>query len=184
MTKQEIERELQGKGDFVQIDYLTKFLEEKPSILLKRFTYLKLADIYESKKMFVDSGKMFENLAVISENFSNKSKYFIKAAKSYIKDGFFEKADLAVKEAMIEANNYEKGEIYFEMKNFYKDLAKEYEIQEKRNNAAKIYEKLLELNISEVEKKQIKKKLLELYEKLGKFKEYGILEKDFLETFK
>lgn len=177
ITKEEVEKQIQGKGDFVQIDYLTKLLDEKPPILLKQYIYLKLSKIYESKKMFVDSGKMLENLAVISTSFSKKTDYFLKAAENYIKDGFFEKADNVAKKALEGANVYERGEIFFSIKNFYKEEAKNYEKELKRNHAAKIYEKLLSMNISEVEKKEIKKKLLELYEKLGKFKEYGILER-------
>ncbi len=177
MTKEEIEKALNGKGDFVQIDYLTKFLETKPPLLLKRYTYLKLANIYESKKMFNDSGKMFENLGVISIAFSEKIKYFVKAAQSYIEDGFFENADNAVKKAMGEANEYERGEIYYSIKEFYKKKAQVYESQLKRNHAANIYEKLLQMKITEFEKKEFKKRLLDLYERLGKFKEYSLLEK-------
>ena len=33
MSKSEIEKELKGKGDFVQIDYLTRFLEKKPPLV-------------------------------------------------------------------------------------------------------------------------------------------------------
>lgn len=178
MSKQEIERELNGKGDFVQIDYLTRLLENKPGIPVKRFIYFKLAKIYEDKKMFNDSGKMFENLAVISVAFSEKTKNFLFAAESYIKDGFFDKADYAVKKAMAEANEYERGEIYFAIKEFYKKQAELNENGMKRNHAAKIYEKLLQMNISEREKKEIKKKLLDLYEKLGKFKEYSLLNRE------
>ncbi len=178
MSKQEIEKILNGKGDFIQIDYLTKLLDEKPDIQIKRFIYLKLAKIYENKKMFNDTGKMFENLAVISVAFSEKTKNFILAAESYIKDGFFDKADYAVKKAMAEANEYERGEIYFTIKEFYKQQAEINENNLRRNHAAKIYEKLLQMKISDAERKLIKKKLLDLYEKLGKFKEYTLLNRE------
>ena len=177
MTRDEIENALNGKGDYVQIDYLTKFLETKPPLLLKRFTYLKLANIYENKKMFNDAGKMFENLGVISIAFSEKVKHFVKATQLYIEDGFFENADYAEKKAMGEANEYERGEIYYSIKEFYKKKAQTYEHQLKRNHAAKIYEKLLQMRISEFEKREFKKRLLDLYERLGKFKEYSLLER-------
>jgi tetratricopeptide (TPR) repeat protein len=175
MSRQEIEEILRGKGDYIQIDLLTKFLEEKPPVKIKKFVYSRLAEIYNNKKMFGDSAKMFENLAVISISFSEKTKYFVKAVEYYIKDGFFEKADYAMNKAIAEANEFERGNIYYSVKEFYKKQAERYEDADKRNQATKIYEKLLGMKITEYEKKQIKKKLLNLYEKLGKFKEHGIL---------
>ena len=32
MSKSEIERELKGKGDFIQIDYLNRFIAQKPPL--------------------------------------------------------------------------------------------------------------------------------------------------------
>ena len=45
MSKSEIEKEIEGKGDFVQIDYLTKLLKEKLPIDIKKFICLRLAEI-------------------------------------------------------------------------------------------------------------------------------------------
>ena len=82
---------------------------------------------------------------------------------------------------MSQANAIEKQEIYFIIKDFYKKQAEIYEKEMKRNNAARIYERLLQMNITDLEKQEIKKKLLELYEKLGKLKEYFILKKSLNE---
>jgi tetratricopeptide (TPR) repeat protein len=177
MSKGEIDRALEGKGDFIQIDLLTNFIETKPPVLMKRYAYLKLAKIYQDKKMFKDSAKMYENLGNISPSFSEKLKYFLIAAEFYIKDGAFEQADYVMEKAMTEANSYERAEIYHSIKQYYKNQAQEYESQDKRNQASKIYEKLLSMNIAPKEEKEICKKLLDLYEKLGKFKEYNILKK-------
>lgn len=178
MSKQEIEEELEGKGDFVQIDYLTTFLEEKLTFDIKKFIYFKLAEIYERKGMLKDAAKMFDNIALISIAFSEKIKHYIKEAELYIKAGTFEEADEAMKKAISQANTIEKQDIYFVIKNVYKKQAEIYEKEMKRNHAAIIYEKLLEMSITELEKQEIKKKLLELYEKLGKLKEYFILKKN------
>ena len=72
---------------------------------------------------------------------------------------------------MNQANTIEKQDIYFMIKDFYKKQAEIYEKEMKRAHAARIYEKLLEMDISDLEREEIKKKLLELYEKLGKFEE-------------
>src|SRR4030043_219910 len=49
----------------------------------------------------------------------------------------------------------------------YTKLAEIYEKEKRRNRAAKTYEKLLTLNISDAEKSEINKKLLALYKELG-----------------
>ena len=73
---------------------------------------------------------------------------------------------------MREANAPEKAEIFTTIKQFYKRQAEIFEFKRRKNNAVKIYEKLLNMDISNIERKEIKKKLLELYENLGKIKEY------------
>lgn len=178
MSRAEIDRELEGKGEYIQIDLLNKFIDEKPGILIKKYAYTQLAKIYQSKKMFKDAAKNYECLAILSVAFTDKVKYFLIAAEFYIKDGVFNEADSAMKKAMQEANSFEKGEIYHSIKKYYKNQAQEFESQRKINKASVIYEKLLSMKITNQEEVEIRKKLLELYEKLGKFKEYNILDKN------
>ncbi len=177
ISKSEIEEELQRKGDFVQIDYLTNILEEKLPIDIKKFICFKLAGIYEKKFMFKDAAKMFDNIALISVAFSEKIKYHMKEVELYIKSGDFECVDDAMKKAISDANASEKAEISFIVKNSYKRQAETYEKEMRRNHAAKIYERILNMNLSESEKNDVKKKLVGLYEKLGKLKEYFVLKK-------
>jgi len=179
MSKQEIENELEGKGEYVQIDYLTQLLKQDIPIYTKKFVYLKLAEIYEKKGMFSNAAKMFNNLALISIAFSEKIRHYTKEAELYIKAGFFDKVEEAMKKAMSEANSVEKQDVYSSVKMAYKEQAEIYEGEMKKNHALKIYEKLLEMNVTDLERKEIKRKLLELYEKLGRFNEYSILKKGF-----
>ena len=176
MSKPEIEEFLKGKGDFVRMDHLSRFLDEKglPADR-KKFVYQKLIEIYEQKGMFGDVAKMYRNIAIISIAFSEKIKNHVKEAEFYVKSGFFEDADAAVKKAMGESNASQKAEISFVIKEFYKKQAEVYEKERRRANASKIYEKLLQMKISEGEREEIKKKLMDLYEKLGRIKEYFIL---------
>ena len=178
MSKAEIEKALEGKGEYIQIDLLTKLIEDKPGILMKRHVYTRLAKIYQDKKMFKDAARNYEHLGVNSVTFADKTKYFLIAAEFYIKDGAFNEADSAMKKAMGEANSFERGEIYYSLKQFYKNQAEEYESKNKWNKASVIYEKLLKMKITHQEEGEIRKKLLYLYEKLGKFKEYHLLEKN------
>ena len=177
MIKSEIEEELTGKGDFVQIDYLTTFLKESLSRDMKKFVFIKLARLYEKTNMLKEAAKNYNNAALISIPFSEKMNYFVKEAELYVQAGDFEKADLARKKAMSEANSIEKNEIYFTIKEFYKKAAEDYEKDLKRAHAARIYEKLLEMKINDIERKEIQERLMGLYDKLGKTKEYLLLKK-------
>lgn len=177
ISKSDIEKEIEGKGDFVKINYLNNILEEKLPIDIRKFICFKLAGIYEKKFMFKDAAKMFHNIGLISIAFSEKIKQHIKEAELYIKAGAFEKSDEAMKNAISNANSIETVDIYFIIKEFYKKQAGIYEKEMKRNHASKIYERLLHMNLSELEKDEVRKRLLVLYEKLGKLKEYSILKK-------
>ncbi len=177
MQKHEIEDFLSGKGDFVRIGDLNRFLKEPLTMDMKKFVYLRLAEIYEKIGMLMEAAKMYDNAGIIAIAFSEKIKHLVKESELYIKAGSFDRAEEAMKKAMNQANTVEKQDIYFAVKDFYKRQAEVYEKELKRNHAVRIYEKLLEMKISEMERKEIKERLLNLYEKLGKRREYLALEK-------
>jgi tetratricopeptide (TPR) repeat protein len=178
MSKSEIEQSLEGTGDFIQIDHLTQFLKENLTLDMKKFVCLKLAVLYEKVGMMNEAAKLYNSAGIISIAFSEKIRHFVKEAELYIKSGSFDRADEAMKKAMGQANKIEKQNIYISIKEFYKKQAEDYEEELKRNHAAIIYEKLLEMKISDQERKEIKERLLVLYDKLGKRDKYLLLERE------
>ena len=80
-----------------------------------------------------------------------------------------------MKKAMLEANSVQRNEIFTTIKNIYKQQAEIFEKNLKRIHAVKAYEKLVEMRPSESEREQLRNKLLDLYEKLGRRKEYFLL---------
>lgn len=177
MQKHEIEEVLNRKGDFVQIDYLTDLLEQNPPLEIKQFTYERLAELYEKKGLYVEAGKMLENKALASTKFKEIVEEYKKASRLYLRGGDFDKSDKAMKKAIAEASESEKKQIYEEVKEFYREQAQEYERLRKRKNAATVYEKLMEMNISDEEREQIKNKLLDIYDKLGRVQDYFALKR-------
>ena len=175
MRKKEIEEALKGQGDFVKIDHLTRYIKKVPPLEMRKFAYSKLAEIYEEKRMYFDAAKAYKNMAINSTIYREKIMYHIKEAESYIKAGEFNEGDKALKSALSESNQDQRIQIYREIKQFYKEYAEILENDFKKNNAVKIYEKLLTMNLSEKEKDEVREKLLELYEKLGKIKEIKLL---------
>lgn len=177
MSKEEIRQALKDQGDFVQIDYLMKFLNTKPPIHIKKFVYETLTQIYEKTNMFGEAALTSEKAAESSVIYTDKIKFFVKATELFIKAGRFEMADYSMKKALHNANASEKGGIYAQIKEFYKKQAGAYELDHKRAHAVKFYEKLITLNLFDEEKEEIKQKLLDLYDKLGRFNDAAMLKK-------
>ena len=180
MSKSEIERELKGKGDFIQIDYLNRFIAQKPPLHEKKFAFTKLISIYEAKKMFNDVAKIYNNLALLALSSQERIDYLIRETKAYIQGGRFDEADSVMRRAMDEVTIVKKADIYEDIKKFYRNEAGNYEKENKRNHAIKVYEKLLSMKISENERNEVKSKLLGLYDQLGKFREYSALDRKSL----
>jgi tetratricopeptide (TPR) repeat protein len=177
MSKSEIERELKGKGDFIQIDYLNRFIAQKPPLHEKKFAFMKLIEIYETKKMFNDVAKIYSNLAILATSPQERIDSLIKETKAHIQGGRFDEGDMVMRRAMDEVTIVRKADIYEDIKNFYKKQAEIFEKEAKRNHAIKVYEKLLSMKITEQERNEVKGKLLSLYDQLGKFRESSALDR-------
>ena len=95
-----------------------------------------------------------------------------------VNDLLYHQVDEALKKAMHDANAPERAEIFITIKEFYRKQAEIFEFNRKKNHAAKIYEKLLAMDISNIEKKELKARLLGLYENLGMIKEYMALKRE------
>lgn len=174
MSTTEIEEFLKNKNDFVKIDYLTRFLQEKLMSVTRKFVFLKLGEIYERSSMFTDSGRAFETAGELASE-PEKRRLLVKAAQIFARAGDFTRAEGLIRSAVSKASDFDKREIYRGIKEFYLYSAETYEKSRKLGDAIKIYERLLMMEISDSEKKQIKNKLMELYQRLGKIKEYMML---------
>jgi hypothetical protein len=175
MKKQEIERILEPKGDFIRINLLGNYLKLMPPIEMRKFAYSKLAEIYLKKEMFNDAAKMFKNIGLNSVAFREKRENYLRECKSYIRALEFDSADKALKRAFDEANIRERREMYGIIVEFYKKEAEGWIKNGKKEKASKVYEKLIRMKISEEEKKEIREILLDLYDKLGKREDYNFL---------
>jgi len=172
MTKVEIEKELSGKGDYVLIDNMTRFLKENLPLDIKRFVYLKLVAVYERRSMFSEAAAVYDKLIELALTPSDKINYRTKATECYVKSGFYDKADLSMKNLSSEAKVGERAKINSSVKDFYLKQAQTYEKEKRRARAIQIYQKILEMNLLEVEKNEINKKLLVLYKETGMIREF------------
>ena len=172
MTKVQIERELKGQGDYVQIDNITRFLKQNPALDVKKFLYAILIEIYDRRKMFGEAAECCGRLTELMINNEDKVVCLKKEIEFYIKAGFFDKADVVFRTAISEIKPNERPKLNLEIRAFYKNQAENYEREKRRSLAVKTYEKLLTLDISDYEKKEIQEKLAKLYRELGMVAEY------------
>ncbi len=176
-NRREIEEKLKGLGDYVKIDYLESCLKRQLDFDTRKFVLTTLADLYKNRKMFLDAGKMMLAAANINTTFQGKVNDFLGAARLFIKAGDFNNTDLAFEKAISCANTSQKIEIKQIKKENYKEQAEIYLKNDKRKHAIEAYERLLSLDLEVNEKKEAQEKLLNLYEKLGKIRDYYSLKR-------
>jgi len=175
MKKTEIEEVLADKGEFIQIDYLDRYLKDSPSIDMKKFAYLKLARIYLNRSMFENAALMFKNAAINSPTFSEQQDFYTKEAKCYIRAQRFDEVQNAMKKAFAEANSVDRRKVYDEIVAYYKKVGEDYLSSGLPGKAMNIFERLIRMKLTLADKNYAKERLLEIYQKLGKRKEYEFL---------
>lgn len=173
MMKSDIERELTGKGDYVQIDMLRRYLKENLPNDMRRFASIKLAGIYERRSMFSEAAILYAKLAEIATDYPERRDYLLKEIENYVKAGFFDGADAAINRITSEMKPMERTKIADSIRNFYKTQAQIYEKTKRRSKAVEIYEKMLAMKeLPESERAGIKNKLSQLYKELGMVEKY------------
>lgn len=173
MMKSDIEKELNGKGDYVQIDMIRRFLKENIPNEIRKFASLKLAEIYEKRSMFSEAAFLYSKLAELAVDYADRMNYLLKEVENYIKAGFFDGADSAANRITAEVKPMEKTKYSDAVKTFYKTQAQIYEKSKRRGKAAEIYEKMLAVKgLLELEKTEINNKLFGLYKELGMVDKY------------
>ena len=135
---------------------------------------MKLADLYDNRNMFAEAAKHAANAADMASTFNEKIKAYMRETELWIKASQYDRAEESSRKALASGSTREKFEMKKSIKDLYKKHASDYEKAGKNTSALKVYLKLLELS-DESEKKETKLKILGLYERLGKIREYTLL---------
>lgn len=176
-TKEDIEEKSKKMSDFLKMEYFESCLKQnhEASFEIRKYVNTQLANLYEKRSMFLEAAKNMNSLADIATTFNEKRLAFIRAIELYIKAGTYDRADDTFKKAMACANVVEKEDIKQQVKIWYKQQAESFEKLQKNGNALKAYEKLYTLDLVEAEKQETKQKLLALYNRLGKIREFNAI---------
>ena len=176
LTKSQIEEDLRVSGDFVKIDHLNRFLKQADSLDIRKFILLKLADINISKGFYPDAVKNVDAAADISITYKEKMELYMREAELYVKLGKFEVADAILKKALVQGNAREQTEIKSRYTQLYYKEAQEQEKALRNRKAVEYYERIYYNILGDGDEKvKMKVKLLDLYNKLGRVRDYSRL---------
>jgi tetratricopeptide (TPR) repeat protein len=177
-TVEEIERKLlEMQTSLNKIVYLESALKEAGfTFEIKRFLWGELGRLYGEKKMFEKAAKAMANKAGMEITFRNKIDSYIGAAEFYSRAGKVDDAEEMFIRASREAKVEQKIHINLAKKNIYLVCAQDLEKSGKRASALKFYEKLIKTNLDDIEKNEIKEKLISTHKALGHFREARLLE--------
>ncbi len=177
-TLEEIESKLlEMTTSLNKINYLESALKESGfSFEIKRFLWSKLSEFLEERGMYGRAAKALANKASSEVSFKKRIDDYLSAAELYSKVGKLEDSDEMFVRALRDGNSEQKLKIKLARKNIYLSSAKSLEEKGKKVSAAKFYEKIIKMNLEDIEKKEIKKKLISTYNSLGFFREAKLLE--------
>jgi tetratricopeptide (TPR) repeat protein len=166
------------KTDLIKMEYLESVLKVLTmSIDVKKYALGLLAELYDSRTMYDKAAKAMYSKAGYDVTFREKIENLLKSAEYYIKAGNILSAEDTFVGAMREATPDQQVKILATKKALYLKIADELEKRTRMSNAAKLYEHLLTLKLTDMEKDSVKKKLKEYYIRVGRFNEAKMVEK-------
>lgn len=176
-NRKDIEARFMSMNDFVKMDYLSSCLKNPLDFDTRKFVLIKLAELFENKGMFIDAGKYIRTAAEINTSRQNKIDDFLKAVGLFIKAGDYEEADITHKKMIPLLEEGQARQIEAKIKESYKVQGKLLIEKNKRKQAIDLYEELASMNLSNIERDEVQKKLLELYEGVGDVSSYRTLKR-------
>ena len=157
------------------------------SFEIKRFLWAELCELYKDRKMFERAARAMSNKAGMEVSFREKVESYLSAAELFAKVGKIDDAEEmfvragrdadALRQSEVGSRKSEVGKemVKLARKNIYLVLARGLEADGKRAGAVKFYEKLIKMRLDDVEKDEIREKLLVMYKALGMFREAKLL---------
>lgn len=142
---------------------------------IKRFLWGELAKLYEERKMFERAARALGTLASIEPMFRERMDSYVMAAEMFCRVGKIDASEDMFVRALRDAGEADKVRLKLARKNVYLKFAKDLEGRGKRASSVKFYEKLLKMRLDELERNEVRSKLLISYKALGMFREAKLL---------
>ncbi|MFC1686145.1 hypothetical protein ACFLZZ_03955 [Nanoarchaeota archaeon] len=169
LTEDDIVQRIRPLSSMLQQEYLENLLQRlNLDSNLKIFSSRKLADLYARRGMYASAARIITNAAMAAPTFALKKDLCMEAGMMAIKAGNYLLADDSFRHAGEEAPLHEKEKIKREAQDLFMFEAEQLEKKGRIARAVQLYEKTLREDRTDESLKQIKEKLVVLYERLGK----------------
>ncbi|MEK6918431.1 MAG: hypothetical protein AABW73_00140 [Nanoarchaeota archaeon] len=173
-SKEAINHELSKLSDFSRIYYLERLSKEKGDIVVKKYCYNKLAQMYLSKGMHSKSADNMESIARLALSHEEKIKVMMDEVKILIDGADYARAEAVFDKVVSLAPLVKKIDLRKQLIFIYKARAQALEKAMKNGAAMLAYERIFKIG-DEIDRRETREKLLFLYLKLGKTADYNRL---------
>jgi len=174
-TIQEVEEKLASMSDFLKMEYLEQMSRKQNPLDVGKYVRQQMAKVYADKGMYSNASRQLEAWAEMSVTFKEKIEAYLQEIEMWIKAGEYITADDIMKRALANATLAEKANIKARIRQAYSNQAIMFEKRNERNRALKIYEKLYSIETETGERESLRQKLLELYDKTGRVRDFMML---------
>jgi hypothetical protein len=171
-SRREVESKLVSMSDYVKLDFLQKCLDKTLDFDTRKFVLETLAGIYEDRAMFREAARLLRNSSEINATQMQARQALMRSCELFIRSGEFEESEISFHRALSHAELSEKARMQMKKKSMYMFYAQECLDKEKRRHAMLAYEKVMRMNLDGDERLELRERLMDLYDKLGKVKEY------------
>jgi len=166
-------------SDELRAEFLENCLRKKLGDSVRKNVHIALAQIYEKKRWYGNASRNITSALLCTNIYREKIELNMKLGKLNLLDDKHILSRDAFKMAMDIANSEEKEKLSNEVKNIYLNGAKSLEEKGKLSRAVSIYEYSLDL-LNEDERIKAKQRLMILYEKLGRIKDFMRLKRELM----
>ncbi|MEM4152825.1 MAG: hypothetical protein QXK80_01765 [Candidatus Pacearchaeota archaeon] len=169
LTKDELLQQLRAQPSEVKKqEYLEAILKKPQSIEVKICALLALAELFANKKWFALAAKNYCYAADLASTFREKMDLYFKGAVFYLQAGDYLAAEDNFRKVLVLAANKDRDAIKQKIMTLYLNQATNFEKSRQLTKAITVYNRILMMKLPSEKINEIKLKLIELYEKIGK----------------
>ncbi len=172
VTKEEIMNDIKEKGDDIKLEHLDKIVKKMEyDQETRKNAFILMTDIYIKRLWWNNAARAFLNAADLAKTFDDKKELFFKAAELFVKTGDYFTAEDTFRKALVLAAKKDRNATWDRVLGVYMAYARELESKRMQTKAISVYNKILTLNLPIEQANQIRDRMAELYEKIGKPRE-------------
>jgi len=171
-TKEDILNQIKDKSDDIKLELLDKIVKKMENDQeTRKNAFILMTDIYIKRLWWNNAARAYLNAADLAKTFDDKKELFFKAGELFVRTGDYFTAEDTFRKALILAAKRDRQDTWNKILGVYMSYARELESKRMQTKAISVYNKILTLNLPVENANQIRDKMADLYEKIGKPRE-------------